>query len=77
MEYLKLTPGQKELLNLLEHKDAADHFDSLKMVHYLGTYCVGTDMVELSSSSCVHDLLDAIQKIAIEHDSGKLENNSI
>lgn len=71
MESEKLTPAQKELLKLLEHKEAAVNFESLKMVHYLGTYCVGTEMVELSASRYVHDLLDAVQKIAMEHGSEK------
>ncbi len=68
MKYSNLTPAQIELLNLLQHKEATDYFDSLKKVHYLGTYCVETDMVELSASQYVHELLFAIQKIAIEYD---------
>ncbi len=75
MKYSNLTLAQKELLNLLQHKEAADFFDSLKKVHYLGTYCVEKDMVELSASQYVHELLFAIQKIAIEHNVLK-ENRS-
>ncbi len=41
------------------------------MVHYLATYCVGTEIVELWASRYVHDLLDAIHKIALEHNFGK------
>ncbi len=67
MKYSNLTVAQKELLNLLQHKEATDYFNSLKKVHYLGTYCVEMDMVELSASRYVHDLLYVIQKIAIEH----------
>jgi hypothetical protein len=67
MKHLKLTPAQKELLELLEHKEAEDYFESLKTVHYLATYCVGNEMVELSASRDVHDLLDVIQKISIEN----------
>ena len=67
MESEKLTNAQKELLKLLEHKEANEYFESLKMVHYLATYCVGMEMVELSASRYVHDLLDVIQKISIEH----------
>mgnify|MGYP000358163537 CR=1 FL=1 len=73
MESEKLTTAQKELLKLLEHKEANEYFESLKMVHYLATYCVGTEMVELSASRYVHDLLDVIQKIAMEHVFNKNE----
>jgi len=66
-EYVEVTTAQKELLKLLEHKEAKEYFESLKMVHYLATYCVGMEMVELSASRYVHDLLDVIQKISIEH----------
>lgn len=66
-EYVEVTSAQKELLKLLEHKEATVNFESLKMVHYLATYCVGTEMVDLSASRYVHDLLDVIQKISIEH----------
>lgn len=65
--HIEVTPAQKELLKLLEHKEAYDYFESLKMVHYLATYCVGNEMVELSASRYVHDLLDIVQKIAIEY----------
>ncbi len=65
-ENIEVTPAQKELLEILTHKDAQDYFESLKKVHYLGTYFVENEIVELSASRIVHDLLDAIQKIAIE-----------
>ena len=68
MKYSDLTQAQKELLNLLQHKEAADFFYSLKKVYYLGTYCVEKDMIELSASQYVHELLFAIQNIAIEYD---------
>jgi hypothetical protein len=45
MEFINLTSAQKELLNLLQHKEAYAYFESLKMVHYLATYCVGTEIV--------------------------------
>ena len=66
MENLQLTPAQKELLDLLNHKEVHDFYASLKVVHYLGTYYVGNDIVDLSASRYVHDLLDALQKIAKE-----------
>ncbi|NVK53357.1 MAG: hypothetical protein HWD85_10525 [Flavobacteriaceae bacterium] len=65
-EHIEVTSAQKELLELLTHKEVYDYFESLKMVHYLATYCVGSEMVELSASRYTHDLLDAIQKIVIE-----------
>lgn len=67
MEYVSLTPAQKELLRLLEHKEASDYFDSLKKVHYLATYYVSTEIVELSASRYVHDLLDVVYKIVLEN----------
>jgi len=66
-ECLKVTSAQKELLNLLNHQEVKGYFLSLKKVHYLGTYCIQSDMVELSASSYVHNLMDAIQKIHSEH----------
>ena len=68
-ESIEVTPAQKEMLELLSSKEVNDHFESLKMVHYLATYCVGNEMVELSASRNVHDLLDVIQKIALEGNS--------
>ena len=35
---VELTPAQKELLNLLQHSEVEDYYNSLKKVHYLGTY---------------------------------------
>ena len=67
VEKEEITQAQKELLELLQHSEATDYFDALKKVHYLGTYCVDKDMVELEASSYVHHLLDAIQKIALEN----------
>ena len=66
MESVKVTPAQKELLELLSHKEAKDHFESLKMVHYLATYGVDSGMVELWASRDVHDLMNVIQKIVLE-----------
>jgi len=63
---VEITHAQKELLNLLNHREAKDYFESIRKVHYLGTYCIESDMVELSASSQVHDLLDIIQEISIE-----------
>jgi hypothetical protein len=70
-ELVEVISAQKELLKLLEHKEANDYFESLKMIHYLATYCVGNEMVELSASRYVHDLLDIVQKIAIEQTCDK------
>jgi hypothetical protein len=65
-ERIEVTKAQKELIELLAHKEVQDYFESLKMIHYLGTYCVNEGIVELWASRLVHDLLDAIQKITIE-----------
>ena len=67
IEKEEITQAQKELLALLQPTEATDYFDALKKVHYLGTYCVQKDMVELEASSYVHNLLDAVQKIALEN----------
>lgn len=61
-----VTPAQKELLQLITPHEAEDIYQSLKKVHYLGTYCIDNDMADLFASGSVHDLLDAIQKIAFE-----------
>jgi hypothetical protein len=67
MESIKVTSAQKELLELLAHKEVHEYFESLKMIHYLGTYCVNEAMVELWASRLVHDLLDVIRKILDEN----------
>lgn len=68
VEKEEVTEAQKELLDLLKPSEVTDYFDSLKKVHFLGTYCIQPDMVELAASSYVHNLLDVIQKIALEND---------
>lgn len=65
-ESIKVTPAQKELLEMLSAKEVKDHFESLQMVHYLATYAVDSGMVELWASRDVHDLMNVIQKIEIE-----------
>ena len=72
MEPVKITPAQKELLELLSAKEVKDHFESLQMVHHLATYCVGNEMVELSASRDVHNLMNTIQKIVLENNCSKL-----
>jgi len=66
MESIKVSPAQKELLELLAHKEVHGCLESLKMVHYLGTYHVKSDAAELWASGSVQDLIECIQKIAIE-----------
>lgn len=66
MESVKITPAQKELLELLSNKEVHIYFEALKTVHYLATYCVGVEKVELWASRDVHNLLDALQKIVME-----------
>ncbi|MEM6721755.1 MAG: hypothetical protein AAF611_20675 [Bacteroidota bacterium] len=65
-ETTTLTETQKELLELLNPNEVQDYFEALKKVHYLGTYCVQKDMVELEASAYVYNLLDVIQKISLE-----------
>lgn len=67
MKYANLTTAQKELLDLLQHKEVDEYYDALKTIYYLGTYGVGVEKVELLASRYVYDLLDAIQKIVIEN----------
>jgi hypothetical protein len=64
---IQVTPAQQKLLQLISHTEAEDYFNSLKSVHYLGTYCVNKDMVELWQNGYVHNLLDVIQEIKQEH----------
>jgi len=66
-KYMKLTPAQIELIELIQDCEVEDYFQSLKKIHYLGTYCVDSELLELSASAYVHRLLDAIQKITIEN----------
>lgn len=63
---IELTPAQEELLKLLQHSEVEDYFESLKKVHYLGTYLIDSELVDISASGYVHQLLDVIQKIVLE-----------
>jgi hypothetical protein len=65
---VSVTPAQFELLELLNHVNAADFAHHVKEVHELGTYFVREkDMVNLSASLHVHWLYDAIYAIAQEN----------
>lgn len=64
---IQVTPAQHQLLQLITHQEAEDYFNSLKQVHYLGTYCVNKDMVDLWQHGYVHKLLDALQELKQEH----------
>lgn len=66
MEHINLTTAQKELFELLNHENGTDYFESLKTVHYLATYCVETELVNLSASRYVQDLLDVIENIVVK-----------
>jgi hypothetical protein len=68
-EIIEVTKAQKELIELLAHKEVQDYFESLKMIHYLGTYCVNEGMVELWASRLVQNLLDIMLDIVIEQSS--------
>jgi hypothetical protein len=58
MDTVLLSLAQIELIDLIQGSEVED---------YLGTYCVGSELAELSASVYVHRLLDAIQKITIEN----------
>lgn len=65
---VSVTPAQLELLELLNHVNAADFAHHVKQVHELGTYYVKEkDLVDLSASLHVHWLYDAIYAIAQEN----------
>ncbi len=65
---VSVTPAQLELLELLNHVNAADYAHHVKQVHELGTYYVKEkDLVDLSASLHVHWLYDAIYAIAQEN----------
>jgi len=66
-KYMKLSPAQIELIELIKHSEVEDYFESLKRVHYLGSYLIDSEVVELSAFAYVHQLLDVIQKIVIEN----------
>ena len=68
----KLTSAQKKLIGLLNHRDVADYFESLKKVHQLATYCVDQDMIEPKASSDTHELMDILQLLSLEN-NGKLK----
>ena len=64
---VSLTPAQLQLLELVDHLNAADFAEALKEVHELGTYYVNEkDLVNLSASRQVHWLYDAVFAIALE-----------
>lgn len=67
MEELELTPAQKKLLFLFNSNQAEDYYEALKKVHFLGTYCIPSDEAELFASGQVHELLDIIYEVIIEH----------
>ena len=75
-ETIEVTPAQKELLELVAHKEVHGYLESLKMVHYLGTYHVKSDAVELWASGSVQDLIECVQKIANEEFISRSENDN-
>tara|TARA_B110000967_G_C18314592_1_gene284572 strand:- start:65 stop:271 length:207 start_codon:yes stop_codon:yes gene_type:complete len=65
-EYIKVTPAQKELLELLNAKEVYRYMDSLEMVLFLATYCVRPEIAENSCALSVDALLECIRKMAAE-----------
>lgn len=66
-ELIEVTPAQKELFLLLKNPEVEEYYNALKKVHYLATYSVDSELVELSASAYVHELMDVVQKIVIEN----------
>jgi hypothetical protein len=66
-ELIAVTPAQKELFILLKNPEVEEYYNALKKVHYLATYSVDVELIELSASAYVHELMDVVQKIVIEH----------
>lgn len=62
-----VTPAQQRLLQLLKGPEAQDFADSLRTVHYNGTYGVTVEEFCPSSSRYTHLLLDAVQALATEN----------
>ena len=71
-----VTPSQKRLLDLLKGYEAADFADSLRKVHYNGTYGVPLDEYCPESSMYTHLLLDAIQGIADRHEISNIKKSN-
>ena len=63
---IQLSPAQLRLLDLLNHLNALDFANALKEVHELGTYFPNKDLVNLSASHQVQQLIDAVYAIEIE-----------
>lgn len=64
---VKITPAQNKLLQLLKGPEAKDFADSLRTVHFNGTYGVTVEEFCPSSSRYTHLLLDALQALAEEN----------
>jgi hypothetical protein len=65
-ELIAVTPAQKELFILLKNSEVEEYYNALKKVHYLATYSIDVELIELSASAYVHELMDVVQKIVIE-----------
>ena len=66
-ELIEVTPAQKELFLLLKNPEVEEYYNALKKVHYLATYSIDVELIELSASAYVHELMDVVQKIVIEN----------
>ena len=65
--------ARKELQELLDGKEIVTYYEALKKVHYLGTYFVPPELVDLSASASIHQLLDVMQKVVMEEEGRGLE----
>ena len=71
---IQLSPAQLRLFDLLNHLNALDFANALKEVHELGTYFPNKDLVNLSASHQVQQLIDAVYAIEIERLTQKRRN---
>lgn len=62
--------ARKELQELLDGKEIIEIYEALKKVHYLGTYFVPPELVDLSASASIYQLLDVMQKVVMEEEDG-------
>ncbi len=58
-----VTAAQHRLLQLLKSVEGKEILTGLKKIHYLGTYCIDEDMVELKHSSYVQLLIEAMDAL--------------
>lgn len=58
--------SRKELQELLDGKKMVAYYEALKKVNYLASYFVLPELVDLSASASIYQLLDVMQKVVME-----------